>query len=819
MKILVAAVITIASAFFFVLTALYCLLAFEPYTYYALIKAPPEAWIPWFASHHVLLFWAVAACFLFANWPLRKTRMFSAATIVMLLIGLTWTLHPFLQSIENTGASLAWGASAILLLIVTALPRVVTAWPTSEPGTDLPAINFSSPVIAAVLIALLAIAGTQIRLFAATRSSAVEPHLLEFSFWSLLTHAALAVTAVAVLNLLIMAISRTQRPRQTRLVLLTGGCFCALFYALAHSFAGVLSFRGWPSLVYAALFAAGLTLTGMAVALPLSATDFGRSRVQQGLIFAAVIVLAALELSLPAFIGLWDWNGVFLHTFTILFWAGITLCVYKLRPRSCSYSVPALLGVLVITVFAYESLRATEIFWSRPLGISDGEIQLSLQQYATRDASFQLADDALGNAPPQKKCGQLCRVLRQYTNMRNAHTNAQVNLVEPLLPTHAARPNIFIFVIDSMRPDYLGAYNPKVDFTPNIDAFARDSVVFRHAYTQYAGTTLSEPAIWAGALLLHAHYLQPFSNVNSLEKLATVDHYQMYVSDDTVLRQLLSPKDNLIKLDANTLWNHYDVCNTTDEFFRRYDERAANSGPIFFYTQPLNVHQFANNSHPSARQIGWHRDGFNARISLAVHQVDECMGNFLANLKKRGLYENSIIVLTSDHGDATGELGRSLHSEIIYPEVMHVPLIIHLPKGMESLHHDVNALVALTDVTPSLYYLLGHRPVLSNPMFGRPLFFQTAKELEQSRRHSLFMASDVRAVYGILDGDGRYFYATYDSPVKSYLYDLATDPLGTHDVLTPQLKQRYDDEILDHLKMISDFYGCQPQLRSLLAAN
>ncbi len=96
-------------------------------------------------------------------------------------------------------------------------------------------------------------------------------------------------------------------------------------------------------------------------------------------------------------------------------------------------------------------------------------------------------------------------------------------------------------MIDSLRQDYVGAYNSKVDFTPNLDAFASDSVVIHNVYTQYAGTSLSEPAIWAGAMLLHAHYLQPFTRVNSLEKLATADGYQMVVSDDEILRQLLSP--------------------------------------------------------------------------------------------------------------------------------------------------------------------------------------------------------------------------------------------------------------------------------------
>ena len=75
----------------------------------------------------------------------------------------------------------------------------------------------------------------------------------------------------------------------------------------------------------------------------------------------------------------------------------------------------------------------------------------------------------------------------------------------------------------------------------------------------------------------------------------------------------------------------------------------------------------------------------------------------------------------------------------------------------------------------------------------------------------IFFASDVRAAYGILAGHGRYFYATDDS-AKSYLYDLAKDPDGTEDILTPALKLQYDQRIIEYLRDIARFYGYRPQL-------
>ena len=217
--------------------------------------------------------------------------------------------------------------------------------------------------------------------------------------------------------------------------------------------------------------------------------------------------------------------------------------------------------------------------------------------------------------------------------------------------------------------------------------------------------------------------------MNSLEKLAKTDGYKMVVSYDSVLKEILSPADDLMKLDTDKpAWNQFEMCSTVGQLNKALDERNNKTRPVFFYSQPMNVHMFAHNNLPTAQSSGWDRPGFNRRLSNGVHQVDECMGSFISGLKSRGMYDNSVIILTSDHGDATGEFGRQTHSHIIYPEVMHVPLIIHLPKSMQGkLVDDREQISTLTDIAPSLYYLLGHQPVKANPMYGHPLFAITRK--------------------------------------------------------------------------------------------
>ena len=637
---------------------------------------------------------------------------------------------------------------------------------------------------------------------------------------------------LSTLNLIFLIAAKTSKPQTVRRGLVGTLIAVVLSFVLTRFLGNAMSFEGWSAYLYASAFALTLTLWGFSMVEPFLARNTTKlasspalvSKLSSGQAIATWIVMVmitVLALGSRSLIGGEDWNGFVESTSALLFWIAMSLCVYRLRPARANYSAVVIFGVLLVGVFVYKGLQVTEIFWGKSVGSTDDEISLKLEEYGAGDASFLLAHHMLGNGRGEV-CGDLCRIMREYTNVRDTRTQTEVRLVDNLSPAQGARPNIFVFVIDAMRPDYLGAYNPRADYTPNLDAFARDSVVLHNAYSQYAGTSLSEPALWAGAMMLHAHYLQPFAKVNGLEQMLRADHYQMVVSMDEVLKEVLSPTDPLIKLDTDKqLWNQLEIGSTLRQAESVLDNHGPSEEPVFFYDQPKNVHQFARNDVPSPTSQHWQApEGMSIRITYEVHWVDARLGEFFSYLKQRAMYDNSIIIVTSDHGDATGEFGRMSHSTSIWPEIMRVPLIIHLPPKMrEHLVYDDTRLSTLTDITPTLYYLLGHRPIVQNALYGRPLFAETKQELDRYPRQDLLLASDVRAVYGILTADGRYLYTTYDSPAQSYLFDLEADPNAEHSVLTPALKQRYDEEIIEHLHRIGDFYGYKPGVGSLLASS
>jgi hypothetical protein len=69
-----------------------------------------------------------------------------------------------------------------------------------------------------------------------------------------------------------------------------------------------------------------------------------------------------------------------------------------------------------------------------------------------------------------------------------------------------------------------------------------------------------------------------------------------------------------------------------------------------------------------------------------------------------------------------------------------------------------------------------------------------------------------------MTADGRYLYTTYDSPAQSYLFDLMADPHAQHNILTAPLKQRYDEQIIERLQLVGDYYGYKPGVGSLVAS-
>jgi membrane-anchored protein YejM (alkaline phosphatase superfamily) len=158
------------------------------------------------------------------------------------------------------------------------------------------------------------------------------------------------------------------------------------------------------------------------------------------------------------------------------------------------------------------------------------------------------------------------------------------------------------------------------------------------------------------------------------------------------------------------------------------------------------------------------------RYFLEVDYVDAFVGRILGELKERGLYDGSLIVFTSDHGEGLGEHRWWVHADNVYDEQLHVPLIVKPPAGIDAqaLRAQAGRLVRHVDVLPTCLEMMGVAPLpeTSGASLLRPaerlLLAQTHKPIAS---RNLVCARDERYKL-ILDADTRVFE----------MYDIVEDP-------------------------------------------
>jgi arylsulfatase A-like enzyme len=296
--------------------------------------------------------------------------------------------------------------------------------------------------------------------------------------------------------------------------------------------------------------------------------------------------------------------------------------------------------------------------------------------------------------------------------------------------------------------------------------------------------------------------------MNSLQKLLDVNGYREWISKDNILQQVVPASPNIAELDAHVGAMSYDLCRTLKELEGRLSTVTNTDDPVFVYTQAQNIHvsviDRADRSVPGGAIFP---PGFDAAYASRVQTIDSCFGEFIGSLKKAGIYDDSVIVVTSDHGDSLGEMGRWGHAYTIFPEIIRIPLILHLPKWLnKEVGSNPNGITFLTDVTPSLYYLLGYRPVVNNPIFGRPLFTVTPEEQEPYLRDSYLLVSSYAPVYGLLTHNGRNLYIADGVNFRDSSYVLNTDGTSKEESVDDNQKVGYRNSIRKQVEAISAFY-------------
>jgi hypothetical protein len=362
----------------------------------------------------------------------------------------------------------------------------------------------------------------------------------------------------------------------------------------------------------------------------------------------------------------------------------------------------------------------------------------------------------------------------------------------PAAAADAARPHVFVIVLDSLRRDYLSTYNPAVTFTPSIGRWAQDSFVFRNAFTPYGGTILALPSLWAGQLVPRG-VMPVLKDINRLEQLIVGSGYDFLINDHTV-ETSLRPDTRRTFIDPYVASVNTDLCQNIDSLGRHLGRRAT-AQPLFAFLAPMNLHVVNTLTGDAASR----RDpvtGLYAPVARRLERVDACFGRFIDLLKAAGIHDDSVIVLTSDHGDSLGEDDRWGHQTYLFPEILRIPLIIHVPPPLRArLTTDVGRVAFLHDLQPTLQHLmLGAAPVAREPPHGSSLFAGSGGGLPSRRRQSFLLMSSYGPSYGVVRRNGREMYTAEFDEWRDYAFRLG--PLTHERIVLTDARRRVSQAAL-----------------------
>lgn len=321
-------------------------------------------------------------------------------------------------------------------------------------------------------------------------------------------------------------------------------------------------------------------------------------------------------------------------------------------------------------------------------------------------------------------------------------------------------PHVVIVLIDTLRADRLGVYGYPAPTSPNIDALAAESVVFEQAnapapwtlpsvtslltstFVCQHGVTVDGQKIgpeltplaqrlqglgYATASFYANAYAGPMTGLDRGYDLVRSVRFVTGANVDAWLTTVPA-KPVFLYLHNIEPHNPYDVPDTFVTLFgtisaetkqrvgRAYVHYRKLTRADYGAKRPVGTTDNTEQQDAALAQLAAMKGSIDVLYDAAVRLADQRVGRIVQALKRRGLWDNTLFMLMSDHGEELGDRGGWQHDQSVYQELIHVPLIVHLPGG-RSAGLRVAQTVSLVDVVPTILDLIG-RPDLANDCSG-----------------------------------------------------------------------------------------------------
>jgi arylsulfatase A-like enzyme/uncharacterized membrane protein YbhN (UPF0104 family) len=343
-------------------------------------------------------------------------------------------------------------------------------------------------------------------------------------------------------------------------------------------------------------------------------------------------------------------------------------------------------------------------------------------------------------------------------------------------PALAQRPNVILVMVDTLRADHLSCYGSELR-TPSLCSLANDGgtrfKAFSHAsWTRPSAATLltsllpashgvmSKPSSLAPEALLLPELLQEAgyttggiaANINLAPSFGFdqgYDEYHYLAPDYLAGAQESSSKLILYQI-GRAVWfkikpglrfgDFYQDSAVVNEVAFDFLERNRDSRFFLFlhymdphdpyFRHPYDGHGIARvaNQHPTPALVSEMQQLYRGEIEY----LDANFAKLLAKLRELGLYDRTLIVLTSDHGEEFQEHGGFWHGLTLYDEQVHVPLLVKWAgDGARPQGDPANHQVGLLDVAPTILARAGAR--IPPTLQGVDLALSVEERPEKSR--------------------------------------------------------------------------------------
>ena len=280
-------------------------------------------------------------------------------------------------------------------------------------------------------------------------------------------------------------------------------------------------------------------------------------------------------------------------------------------------------------------------------------------------------------------------------------------------PKLAARPNIVFILVDTLAWDHLGCYGYHRPTSPNIDRLAKESARFKYAYAQSTYTPQSMPSIlsgrYPGELYRNFSHFNRYSKKNSFfpELLKSAGYRTAGVLSHFYFRRRYGLDQGFDHWDLKAVpksWRRADLISNsdkvTDQTLKYLGRKHEGDKPFFLFLHYNDPHrQYLR--HRGFRSFG------NSAMDRYDHEIlytDHHVGRLIDALRHAPSWNNTVVVLTTDHGEAFGAHGYRYHGRSLYEDQIRVPLLIRIPWLPGRVYRGPASLV---DLAPTLLALAG----------------------------------------------------------------------------------------------------------------